>query len=68
MSLPAEYHGDSTLVRGSNNFLVADGAARLDGCTGPSLGRLNKSVREREERVGSYNGVREIQLLTSAPF
>src|SRR5437764_15392663 len=46
-----EDHGDVAGVRRRDDFAIAHRAARLDCCSGASLGSGDEPVRERKKRV-----------------
>src|SRR5512134_1311940 len=46
-----EHHGDAVLVRGGDDFVVAEAPPWLDDCAGPRLRRHVHAIAEREEGV-----------------
>ncbi len=65
MTHVSEDHRDAVLVGGSNNFIIANGTARLDHTGDAHCRRSINAIAEREEGVGSHGGTLHLQSFVS---
>ncbi len=59
MADAGEDHGNAAVVGGLDDFLIADGAAGLDGAGGAGLGGGDEAIGEWEKGVTGYDAAGE---------